>query len=115
MSDLNQYQTDAMRTAPGPKDDKQLAVFALGVVGEAGEVAELIKKHIGHGHDLDKDKLVNELGDVLWYVAGLADMVGVSLSEVARRNIDKLKARYPEGFSTEASKARVDTKDGGFW
>ncbi len=101
---LDVYQFEARRTV----GDSTLAVLALGVAGEAGEVADLIKKHVGHGHQLDKDKLVKELGDVLYYVATLADAVGVPLSEVAAKNIAKLRVRYPDGFSTERSLNRLD-------
>lgn len=105
MYSLDFYQQLANRTAPC---ENQLATFALGVVGEAGEVADLVKKHIGHGHPLDVEKLKLELGDVLWYVAGLATLLDVTLSEVATANIAKLEKRYPNGFSTEASMNRVD-------
>lgn len=104
---LDDYQRAAMRTHvdDGPV---RLASYALGIAGEAGEVADLVKKHIGHGHPLDAVKLQNELGDVLWYIAGLAQVLGLSLSDVAQANIDKLLRRYPDGFSTEASIARRD-------
>ena len=81
----------------------QLATMALGVAGEAGEVADLVKKHIGHGHPLDDSKLMDELGDVLWYIARLADIRGFPLESVAQRNIRKLEKRYGEKFSVEAS------------
>lgn len=76
---------------------------ALGITGEAGEVADLIKKHVFHGHDLDRGEIVKELGDVCWYVALLASSIGVGLDEILERNIEKLKRRYPEGFSSVAS------------
>lgn len=85
-----------------------LGVWALGLAGESGEVADLIKKHLGHGHSLDKGKLTKELGDVLWYIAVLSSEVGMSLEEVAEANLAKLRARYPEGFSTERSLNRND-------
>jgi NTP pyrophosphatase (non-canonical NTP hydrolase) len=106
---LDEYQTAAGRTAPqGLMDEKQIAVFALGIAGEAGEVAELIKKYVGHGHPMDRDKLCKELGDVLWYVSALARSLGIPLSEVAQVNVAKLMKRYPEGFSSEASRNRID-------
>lgn len=105
--ELDAYQSDAAATCPPTCAARDVAVFALGIAGEAGEVADLIKKHIGHGHELDKSKLVRELGDVLWYVAGLATVLGVPLSEVAQVNISKLSKRYPNGFSSEASKNRA--------
>lgn len=76
-----------------------VAVFALGLAGESGEVIELVKKHIGHGQDLDRLKLRKELGDVLWYLAALCSLCSLDLGDVAAGNIEKLKARYPDGFS----------------
>jgi NTP pyrophosphatase (non-canonical NTP hydrolase) len=81
----------------------QLSVGALGLAGEAGEVIELIKKHLYHGRDLPADKLLLELGDVLWYVTYTADALGLTLEDVARTNNQKLRARYPQGFSVEAA------------
>jgi len=96
---LDSYQRDANRT----NTTADFANKALGLCGEAGEVAELLKKHLYHGHPLDREKLRNELGDVLWYVATLASDLGIPLSDVASGNVDKLRRRYPEGFSVERS------------
>jgi len=91
--------------------DNDRATFALGLAGEAGEVCDLLKKHWGHKHTLDVDKLQKELGDVLWYVAALASQFGLSLDLIAVANVQKLTARYPDGkFSSAASIARVDVK-----
>jgi len=100
---LNGYQIAAMRTAGQTNKIYRYGNFALGIAGEAGEVADYIKKVLYHGHPIDKDKLCKELGDVLWYIATLAENAGLTLEEVARANIDKLWARYPDGFSTERS------------
>lgn len=89
-----------IHTVPAPGE---LLNGALGITGEAGEVADLIKKHVFHGHDLNRDEIVKELGDVCWYVALLATSIGVGLDEILERNIEKLKRRYPEGFSSAAS------------
>lgn len=106
---MDDYQNAAMRTwEPGESPGKAAGILALGVAGEAGEVADLFKKHLGHGHPLDLEKLKLELGDVLWYVAGLAHLHGIDLSEVAAANIAKLEKRYPNGFSNEASINRKD-------
>lgn len=105
--DLNTYQDLALRTMnEGLEQKDALALGGLGLAGEAGECADIVKKHLFHGHPLDKEKLAKELGDVLWYVATTAEALGLKLDEVAQKNIDKLKARYPEGFSEEASRNR---------
>lgn len=105
---LNEYQDWAGRTANKNLNAVDtMAQDALGIAGEAGECADLVKKHLFHKHPLDKDKLVKELGDVLWYVSQLAADIGVTLDEVAEKNIAKLKARYPEGFTEKASLERT--------
>lgn len=73
----------------------------LGLAGEAGETLDMIKKWIFHEKDLDRDHLKKELGDVMWYMAMICYSFGFDLDEILQMNIDKLKARYPEGFDTE--------------
>lgn len=111
---LDKYQEHALRTARVSEsykcDPLELARDALGVAGEAGEVADLVKKYVGHGHSLDADKVKKELGDVLWYVAVLAHRVGFTLEQVAQANVDKLRERYPDGFDPERSKNRTGEK-----
>jgi NTP pyrophosphatase (non-canonical NTP hydrolase) len=102
------YQNMAMRTARADEEpEKALLIRTLGLTGEAGEVADYVKKCAGHGHPLDKSVIEKELGDVLWYVAALSHNLGLDMAGIARKNIDKLKKRYPEGFSEEASRNRV--------
>ncbi|NOZ70533.1 MAG: nucleoside triphosphate pyrophosphohydrolase family protein [Chloroflexi bacterium] len=104
---LNEYQQLALRTAGNHGElDRTLMYTALGLNGEAGETAELIKKAFFHGHELDREALKKELGDVLWYLAVMADALGMPLEEVAQHNIDKLARRYPQGFSQERSRNR---------
>ena len=106
---LDEYQELALRTAGHREGDKEkLTYTALGLMGESGEVAETIKKAFYHGHPLDREALSKELGDVLWYLAVMADALGLSLNQVASENIEKLRARYPEGFSEERSLNRAD-------
>ena len=76
--------------------------------GEAGEVAEIIKKAVFHGHELDTDAIRNELGDVLYYVAVLAAEFEIPLEDVMLTNVLKLRMRYPTGFSKEASRNRTE-------
>jgi NTP pyrophosphatase (non-canonical NTP hydrolase) len=104
---LNEYQTLAARTAgAGGDDERRLIIAALGLAGEAGEFANLVKKRTAHGHDIPNEKLADELGDVLWYIAEAATSCGISLSDLARQNVEKLRRRYPDGFSQERSRNR---------
>ena len=107
MLDFNEYQELALRTAGNHGDfEKTLMYTALGLNGEAGEVAEYIKKALFHGHDLDRAALEKELGDVLWYLAVMARTLDLSLADIAQHNIEKLARRYPDGFSQERSRNR---------
>lgn len=107
--DFDRYQIAARTTANTDKNkDERIVNWALGVAGEAGEIADMIKKAAYHGHVLDDVELVKEIGDVLWYLANLSTEVGVWFGAIAEKNIDKLRARYPEGFSEERSINRND-------
>lgn len=104
--ELNKYQSISMRTAE--PHENELLNYGLGLTGEAGEVAELIKKSQFHGHDIGIDKIKKELGDVLWYLSQIARLAGLTLEEIAIANIEKLKLRYPDGFTVENSIKRDD-------
>ncbi|WEL19255.1 nucleoside triphosphate pyrophosphohydrolase family protein [Candidatus Nanohalococcus occultus] len=91
--DFNDYQSKTEETAVYPEDEA-IHYLALGLNGEAGEVAERVKKSIRDGNDLDLEK---ELGDVLWYLARLADELGFDLDDVAETNLDKLFDRKERG------------------
>lgn len=108
--DFNEYQRQASRTAgAGGEGERRLMVAALGLTGEAGEFANLVKKLTAHGHlEIDGAVLSDELGDVLWYLAEAATACGLSLGDIAMENIAKLKRRYPDGFSQERSINRDD-------
>lgn len=109
----NDYQRMAMRTAVGmdySKTGKGLLINGLmGLNGEAGECIDIMKKHLFQGHELDREHLIEELGDCAWYLAVSCEGLGVTLEEVMKRNTDKLKARYPDGFD----KARSINRKGG--
>ena len=75
----------------------------MGLNGEAGESIDILKKHLFQGHELNKNDLIEELGDALWYIALCADSLEIDLDEVAASNIKKLKTRYPDGYSDEKS------------
>ena len=75
----------------------------MGLCGESGEAIDLVKKHLAQGHDLDKEKLEKELGDIAWYLAETAYAIGYDLEKIFQMNIDKLEKRYPEGFDVNKS------------
>ena len=105
----NEYQRLALITK-NPELDKREALVnsVMGLCGESGEAIDLVKKHLHHGHELDKEKLAKELGDIAWYLAEAAWAIDMDLEEILEMNIAKLKARYPEGFSTERSVNREE-------
>ena len=107
--DARDYQQQAMRTASLSLDQQDaLTGAALGLCGEAGEFADTIKKWRYHGHELDRQELVKELGDVLWYVARACEALDTDMGTVMEANIAKLWRRYPDGFSTERSINRTE-------
>ena len=109
--DFDDYQRLAMRTRNHTLEPSLArAVAALGLAGEAGETADYIKKVVGHAHEIDASHLAKEIGDVIWYCASLCDEFGLSLEEVAEMNIEKLRRRYPAGFSSADSILRRDSR-----
>lgn len=106
---INEYQQLAMRTLNPSLDQKDVLINGvMGLCGESGEAIDIVKKHLAQGHELDRDALVKELGDIAWYLAETAYALNVSLEAVLQQNIDKLKARYPDGFRAEQSIHRID-------
>lgn len=95
---FDEYQDTLLKLSFKNGEPVPVTVCALGLVGEAGEVADLLKKQLWHGRFVQPAEFARELGDVLWYVQALANLFGFSLSEIAQMNIDKLKHRYPNGF-----------------
>ena len=106
--ECSEYQAKAARTMKKSRSIKEnLADYALGL-SEAGECQNKIKKHLYHGHPMNVDFIAEELGDILWYVAAIATTLRLDLNDVAYANIEKLKKRYPEGFSEEKSRKRKE-------
>jgi NTP pyrophosphatase (non-canonical NTP hydrolase) len=95
--DCDDYQRAALRTARAKDAPDEFMHLVLGLVGEAGEIAEKVKKLVRDNNSdlaqLDRDDMAAELGDVLWYAAVLADFLGLSMNDVAQRNVDKLADR----------------------
>ena len=104
MITIDEYQELAMRTAPknlSPSD--KVLNGLMGLNGEAGEAIDILKKTMFMGHPMDEKHMAKEIGDACWYIAMIADGLGMKLSDIFEMNIDKLRNRYPEGFSTEKS------------
>ena len=105
----NEYQRLALTTMNPALTKKEVLINGvMGLCGEAGEAIDIVKKHLAHGHELDSDHLIKELGDVAWYLAETAYALDISLEDVLLQNLEKLKKRYPEGFDTERSKQRTE-------
>lgn len=103
------YQEAAMRTSNDKLTIRDHVLNgALGLFGEGGEVADLVKKAYMQGHPLERAHIAEELGDVCWYVAEMATALEYSVEEIMRGNIDKLRRRYPEGFDAERSIVREE-------
>jgi len=104
------YQRAALRTAQADKMDWHglLLNGVMGLCGEAGECIDIVKKWQYQGHELDRDKLKLELGDVAWYLAIAAYACDLKLSEVLEANVEKLRARYPDGFDKARSIGREE-------
>lgn len=106
---INEYQKEALKLESGlAKEYPRILNGLMGLNGEAGEAIDILKKYFYQGHQLDKDHLAKELGDVAWYLAISADAIGYDLETVLQMNVDKLKARYPDGFDSEKSMHRKE-------
>lgn len=104
---INEYQRLAMKTLNPELDKKDVLINGvMGLCGESGEAIDIVKKWLAQGHELDREKLAKELGDIAWYLAETAYALEIPLEEVFRGNIEKLVKRYPEGFSAQRSLER---------
>ena len=105
-----EYQKLALQTANLQSEVKYPRIIngVLGLAGEAGECADIVKKHLFQGHDLNKEKLLEEIGDVMWYCALTAYEAGSDLDSIMENNIAKLAKRYPNHkFEVEKSVNRT--------
>ena len=101
--DFNKYQEQASRTSDKSINEKAILISCMGLSGETGEVIDYLKKVYGHGHAYDHNRLIDELGDVLWYIADIANKHGIDLETIVKCNILKLINRYPNGFDKNKS------------
>ena len=100
----NYYQRQAMTTLNPALSRKDILINGvMGLCGEAGEAIDLVKKHLHQGHELDRQALAKELGDIAWYLAETAYALEIPLEDILKANLAKLKERYPDGFSRDAS------------
>lgn len=107
-SEYQKLAAETLHPLTSTIDDEQrswlrLIEASMGLSGESGECADIIKKVIFQEHELDKEHLAEELGDVLWYIAEAATAIGYDLDYIMETNIEKLKKRYPDGFDPERS------------
>jgi NTP pyrophosphatase (non-canonical NTP hydrolase) len=114
---MNDYQIAALRTAPEiqisefnengrVRSTRDLLHGAAGLCTEAGELMDVFKKYEFYDKPIDWTNVVEEAGDALWYIAQIARAAGVTMDEIAQRNIDKLRVRYPEKFDRELAVSR---------
>lgn len=107
------YRDEVLRNCPNFNVDsleKKLDLGGLGVAGEGGEVADVIKKILHHDVPFEsvREKLIKEMGDVHWYLEYLAATIGVTTEEVLAANVTKLRLRHPNGWSTASQQAKAD-------
>ena len=105
---VNEYQTLAMTTLNPELTKRDVLINSvMGLCGESGEAIDLVKKWMAQGHELDREHLAKELGDIAWYLAEAATALDLPLEDILQANIEKLKKRYPDGFARERSRLRL--------
>ncbi len=106
---INEYQELAMTTLNPMLSKKDILINSvMGLCGESGEAIDIVKKWLAQGHELDKEHLVKELGDIAWYLAEAATALDIPLEDILQSNIAKLKQRYPAGFEEKRSQIRIN-------
>lgn len=106
---VNEYQKLAMTTLNPELDPKDVLINGvMGLCGESGEAIDIVKKWLAQGHELDREKLAKELGDIAWYLAETATALALDLEDIFTANIEKLRKRYPEGFDSNRSIHRAE-------
>ena len=104
---VNEYQELAMTTLNPELRKKDILINSvMGLCGESGEAIDIVKKWLAQGHELDREHLAKELGDIAWYLAEAATALDLPLEDIFQANIEKLKKRYPEGFEANRSMTR---------
>lgn len=115
--DNKTYQEEASKTIPNEEiytktlafnNDKKIINAALGLAGETGELVDVLKKAYFQGHELDRDEIIKETGDVFWYLNLLCQALNITFDEVMEANIVKLRKRYGEHFDSNKSRNREE-------
>ena len=106
--EANEYQRLAMTTLNPELEKRDVLINSvMGLCGEAGEAIDIVKKWMAHGHELDREHLAKELGDIAWYLAEAATALDLSLEDILKENLEKLRKRYPQGFDSNRSQIRL--------
>ena len=104
MMEIQEYQRQATRTInTSLEKNENISNMVFGILGEGGEIADHLKKHLYQGHSLDAKHLEEEIGDLMWYIVNLATLYGFSMEDILQQNYEKLQKRYKKGFSSEES------------
>lgn len=99
----NHLENTVRRTSASTDFKESVIIGVMGISGESGELTDYFKKVLFQGHELNNDRVIEELGDIFWYMQYLMDKLGIDFEEVLRMNTIKLSMRYPKGFTVEDS------------
>lgn len=111
-NDLDVFQEEALRSMRSDLPYEAICSnMCMGLAGETGETVDIFKKHIYQGKDLDINDVIEEIGDILWYIANLCNVNKITMKECMESNIEKLRKRYPNGFTVKDALERVDKND----
>lgn len=111
-NDLDVFQEEALRSMRSDLPYEAICSnMCMGLAGETGETVDIFKKHIYQGKDLDINDVIEEIGDILWYIANLCNVNKITMKECMESNVEKLRKRYPNGFSIKDALERVDKND----
>jgi NTP pyrophosphatase (non-canonical NTP hydrolase) len=102
-----QYQQEVKRTLNyNVSANEIISMLCMGIAGEVGELIGQLKKNIYHNHPVDRNNIILEIGDLMWYIANLCNRFNINLEKVFDKNIEKLMLRYPDGFNSDRSRNR---------
>ena len=111
-NDLDVFQEEALRCMRNDLPYEAICSnMCMGLAGETGETVDIFKKHIYQGKDLDINDVIEEIGDILWYIANLCNVNKITMKECMESNVEKLRKRYPNGFSIKDALERADKND----